>query len=244
MPGAAAAGRSSTSSPSSSDSSSSSSSGGTSQAAAQGAAGGPRYAPANLAPGSAPAPPLQQQADTGDGGAVDPEGNVLDGNTEVAAYPEEDDENGSTEGGSQQGSKGAAGQGAAQPGAEEQAPIKSPWSMVGVLFVRVHAATSAPRVNRQGRMRLRIMCRPPTLPLDHLRLLKDDCSPGLPLHCRRLRRWMRRRPAGRRPAASWRRSWARCTTHTCWCWRVRGAASSWPKAVASSWPRGVASSLP
>ena len=107
-------------------------SGRASQVGTAGAAGDPQYAPANLAPGSAPQQQQQQQAAAEEPAAVDPEGNVLDGNTEAAAYPEEDEENGGA-GGSDRGSGAAAADAAAAsgPDEEQQAPIRSPWSAVG-----------------------------------------------------------------------------------------------------------------
>lgn len=197
-------------------SSGSSSSSGGSQAAAHGAAGEPQYAPASLAPGRAP----QQQAGAEQPAAVDPEGNVLDGNTEAAAYPDDDEEPGSTAGSSDQGGASAAAAGADKG----DAPIKSPWAAVGGMLwtslacdpagaLSMHA--TRPAVNRCGynsaaqRSQLRAF---------------HSSLPVCASHCRRLRHWMRRRPAGRRPAASWRRSWPRCTTQTCWCWQVGGVA--------------------
>ena len=118
-----------------SSSSSSSSSNGAGQAVA---AGAPLYAPASWAPGSAPAPQQQQGEEPA---AVDPQGNVLDGNTEAAAYEEDTAEAAASGGGSDApGSDSVATYGAPRTAAaleaDAEGKVDSPWAAVSACCMR------------------------------------------------------------------------------------------------------------
>lgn len=111
---------------------SSSSSSKTGQATAAGAAGAPLYAPPNWAPGSTQ---QQQQQQGEEPAAVDPLGNVLDGNTEAAAY-EDDAADAAASGGSGDapGSDSVATYGAPRSAAalepDAEGRVDSPWAAV------------------------------------------------------------------------------------------------------------------